>query len=720
MKTLIIAEKPSVAADVAEALGGGFTRTTFKKSSFHERDDLIISNAIGHLCELKCPEDQDPGFNLDRLPAIPDQFMLAPIEKTSSQLELLRHLIHRPDIEAVVNACDAGREGELIFRYIAIYLGCRKPVYRMWLQSMTHAAIIDAFAGMEPSNEYDNLFFAAQCRSESDWLVGINGTRGVSKLAEQQSGQRSKSTVGRVQTPVVALLVDRENEIKTFVTKIFHEVVVKIGDRQTNQHYTGTWTNPEFRSDPNQPDDKATRLFEKQHAEAIYAKCKGHPPTAVRDENTDVQSLPPKLFDLTALQREANKRLGYTAAATLKLAQSLYEKHKVLTYPRTDASALPEDYVANVKNTLTRIIQSGHQLASCAEIALHNVKPDKRIFNNKKISDHFAIIPTGKISADLTPDERQLYDLVLRRFIAIFHPTAQYYRTVRTTLINGEAFVSRGQVLVSPGWLQVYAGQNMQDEDEAPDEENQKLSPIQQGQQHVADLRITDGKTRKPPRYTEAMLLSAMETAGAIIDDEDLRDAMKGKGLGTPATRAPTIEHLVDPKVAYAERQKKLIIPTAKASDLIKFLRANGLDFLTSAKTTGEWEHALLQMEAGRYTRQQFMGGIYQMVNTMIGHIKTIAAQHQATQPAPQKLDAPCPQCGGELTHDRNTLSCACGFKLWKTIAGLSLNDAQLITLLTTRSLPPIQGFISAKTKKPFKAGLRLAEGGERVEFVFA
>lgn len=719
MKTLIIAEKPSVAADIAEALGGGFTRAAYKKSTYHERDDLIISNAFGHLCELKCPEDQDPGYNLDRLPAIPDQFTLAPAEDKKSQLELLRHLIHRPDVEAVVNACDAGREGELIYRYIAIYLGCNKPTYRMWLQSMTHASIIDGFNAMEPATEYDNLFFAAQSRSESDWLVGINGTRGVSILAEQQHGKRTKSTVGRVQTPVVALLVDRENTIKTFVTKVFHEVVVKIGDRQTNQQYTGTWTNPHFQPDPSQPDHKATRLFDKQHADIIYAKCKGHQPTAIRDENTEVQSLPPKLFDLTALQREANKRLGYTAANTLKLAQALYEKHKVLTYPRTDASALPEDYVTNVKNTLTRIIQSGHPLASCAEISLNNVKPDKRIFNNAKISDHFAIIPTGKMNADLSPDERQLYDLVLRRFIAIFHPPAQYYRTIRSTLINGETFESRGQVLVSPGWLQVYAGQNMQDED-TPDEGHQKLSPIQEGQQHVADLRITNANTRPPPRYTEAMLLSAMETAGAIIDDEELRDAMKGKGLGTPATRAPTIEHLLDPKVAYAERQKKLIVPTAKAIDLINFLRTNGLDFLTSAKTTGEWEHALLQMEAGRYTRQQFMGGIYQMVNTMIGHIKTIAAQHQATQPTPQEINAPCPQCGGQLTHDRNTLTCPCGFKLWKTIAGLTLNDAQLTGLLTTGSHAPIQGFTSTKTKKPFNAGLRLVEGGAgKVEFVF-
>lgn len=720
MKTLIIAEKPSVASDIAEALGGGFTRTSFKKSNYLDRDDLIISNAVGHLCELKCPEDQDPGFNLDRLPAIPDQFMLAPIEGTSSQLELLRHLVNRPDVEAVVNACDAGREGELIFRYIAIYLGCNKPVYRMWLQSMTHAAIIDGYSTMQPANEYDNLFFAAQCRSESDWLIGINGTRGASVLAELQTGKRSKTTVGRVQTPVVALLVDRELAIKNFVTKIFHEVVVQIGDRQTGQSYAGTWIDPRFQADKSQPDHKASRLFNKQHAEAIFAKCKGHSPTSIRDQNTEVQSLPPKLFDLTALQREANKRLGFTAATTLKLAQALYEKHKVLTYPRTDSSALPEDYIANVKNTLNRIIQAGHPLSSCAEISLNNVQPDKRIFNNAKISDHFAIIPTGKMNADLSAEERQLYDLVLRRFIAVFHPAARYYRTVRTTMINGETFESRGQVLISPGWLQVYAGQNLQDEDE-PQEDNQTLSQIQEGQQYVADLRICDGKTRKPPRYTEAMLLSAMETAGAVIDDEELRDAMKGKGLGTPATRAPTIEHLLDPKVYYAERQKKLIVPTTKAIDLINFLRTNGLDFLTSAKTTGEWEHALLQMEAGRYTRKQFMDGIYQMTNTIIGHIKHIAGQHQSSQPPMQQINVPCPQCKGQLNNDRNTLSCTCGFKLWKTVAGLSLNDEQLSSLVMTGSHPPISGFLSTKTKKRFSAGLRLVEGGAgKVEFVFA
>lgn len=719
MKTLIIAEKPSVARDIAAALGGGFSTESFNGCDYLERDDLLVSSAVGHLLGLECPKEDDPGYDLFRLPAIPRPFALAPKEKTTRQLKLLGKLMSRSDVEAVVNACDAGREGELIFRYIAVYNECRKPMYRMWLQSMTPAAIMAAYADMSPAHDWDNLFGAAQCRAEADWLIGINGSRGVSILYQAKTGRRSKNTVGRVQSPVVALLVERELAIKNFVAKDYFEVIATLSSGPLQ--YVAKWTDLRFKADPAQPDAKADRFFDRRQAEAIAAKCRGHQPSSVTDDTKDVSVNPPKLFDLTSLQREANKRFGLSASNTLKIAQALYETQKVLTYPRTESNCLPEDYVSTVVNTLTRISQAQHPMAMFAATAIPNVRPDKRIFNNAKISDHFAIIPTGKIPVGLTDDQAKIYDLVLRRFIAIFYPPAVFQQTVRTTLINGETFRSSGRVLSIEGWL-VVDGKGIEDDE---DEKQPSLCRLAPGQVlPVNALNINTSKTRPPPRYTEASLLGAMESAGAVIEDEELREAMKARGLGTPATRAATIEHLLDPEVAYIVRQKKNLLPTPKAFDLIDFLKTNGLAFLTAAQTTGEWEFALLQMEEGKYTRQAFMEGIYQMTHAIIDRVKQSAAALpgglDSLIPVVTEVSTPCPRCNGVLTADASALMCQCGFKLWRSICGINLTDEQCTLLLTTRAHPPISGFKSTKSKNSFAAGLALASDmSGKVEFVF-
>lgn len=725
-KTLIIAEKPSVARDIADALGGGFSRVGPHGRDHLERDDIIISSAIGHLVGLQCPPAEDPGNDLLRLPALPSRFDLAAKEKTVDQLTLLGRLMSRPDVGCVVNACDAGREGELIFRFIQQYHDCRKPIYRMWLQSMTHSAILAAFDEMQPAATRDNLYHAAICRAESDWIIGINGSRAIKVLYQKVTGIDTKITVGRVQTVVVALIVERDLSIKNFVAKDYYEVIATLGANlpSGSVKYQAKWLNPHFQPDPNNPDAKPDRLFNKQQADAITARCRGQQPSSVHDETVDHNELPPKLFDLTTLQRVASTRYGLTAKQTLAIAQSLYEKHKVLTYPRTDATALPEDYIPTTVATLTRISQSSHPLAPFAGPIIPCVQPDKRIFNDAKISDHFAIIPTGKVPTDLTDSEAKIYDLVVCRFIAVFYPAAQYQQTIRTTIINGETFRSSGRVLVSEGWKAVDKHSAQNEEGEGADAKEPALCPLPPGQLlPLIDVTPVALKTMKPRHYTEAALLAAMESAGAQIEDEELRDAMKGRGLGTPATRAPTIEGLLEEDVAYLVREKKNILATQKAFDLIAFLQSNGLEFLTVAKTTGDWEYALLQMEQGQYQRATFMAGIHQMAKFIVERVKTSvsALPGGLESVVPQTTNIPCPKCHSGLTTALNAISCQCGFTLRKTILGRRLTDEECTLLLTSGSHPPINGFTSTKGKgKPFSAGLQLAaDMSGKVDFVF-
>src|ERR1700674_4876335 len=458
-KRLIIAEKPSVAADIARALGG-FTR----HDDHFESNEFVLSSAVGHLVEIGMPEEEAVKrgkWTFTHLPAVPSYFELKPLEKTESRLKLLLKLIKRKDVESLINACDAGREGELIFRYIVQYANSAKPIQRLWLQSMTQKAIRDGFAQLKSDKEMLPLADAAVCRSESDWLVGINGTRAMTAF-NSKSGGFQLTTVGRVQTPTLAVLVEREEKIKRFVSRNYWEVHGSFA--AAGGEYTGRWFDEEFKK----ADDehaRAERLWDEAAAQAIYRKCEGRP-GIVTEEAKPTTQMPPMLYDLTSLQRDANGRFGFSAKTTLSLAQALYEKHKVLTYPRTDARALPEDYLDTVKDTLESLRESNAYAVFAGQVLKAKwVRPNKRIFDNSKISDHFAIIPTLQHPKSLNELEAKLYDLVVKRFLAVFYPPAEYLLTTRITRVAGEPFKTEGKVLTSPGWLTVYGKEDQVDSD---------------------------------------------------------------------------------------------------------------------------------------------------------------------------------------------------------------------------------------------------------------
>ncbi|HEX9180585.1 MAG TPA: DNA topoisomerase, partial [Burkholderiales bacterium] len=470
-KNLIIAEKPSVAADIARALGG-FTKHT----DYYESDEYVLSSAVGHLLELAVPEEYDVKrgkWSFTHLPVIPPHFDLAPIEKNENRLKVLLKLIKRKDVDGLVNACDAGREGELIFRYIARYAGAKKPVRRLWLQSMTADAIRQGFGQLRADRDMLPLADAAVSRSEADWLVGINGTRAMTAFNSKEGGFY-KTTVGRVQTPTLVILVEREEKIRGFNARDYWEVrasfTAKAGE------YEGRWFDENFdkASREADADAKPERIWDAARAEAIRARCLGKR-GVVEEESKPTTQLSPLLYDLTSLQRDANGRFGFSARNTLQLAQALYEKHKALTYPRTDSRALPEDYPDTVKATLKSLDPRYQPFA--AEILKQKwVRPNKRVFNNAKISDHFAIIPTGVVPRHLTEPEQKLYDLVTKRFLSVFYPAAEFLVTTRITRVEGEAFKTEGKVMVNAGWLAVYGR-------EADEEGTPSLAPVAPNEQ---------------------------------------------------------------------------------------------------------------------------------------------------------------------------------------------------------------------------------------------
>lgn len=709
-KTLIIAEKPSVAGDIARALGG-----FHKGDGQYERGDAIVSNARGHLVEIFSKAAEEGGKSLNDLPLIPDRFELRPTADAGPQLRRLVSLMNDPAVTEVVNACDAGREGELIFRLIYDYAKCRKPMQRMWLQSMTDGAIREAWQGKRPGVEFDGLGHAARCRSEADWLLGINGSRGVTRLHERQNGAYESMAVGRVQTPTLAIVVKRENEIRHFVPKDYWEVRATFGVEAGK--YVGKWfdqtTKVEAGDEHAEGDDEASsgqRIFDKAKADALVAKCRGVAPSKVTEHSTRSEQAPPRLFDLTTLQREANKRFKLSAKKTLEIAQALYETHKVTTYPRTDSSALPEDYVPKAAELMGSFAGTAYAPFAQAVIDGDWVKPNKRIFDDSKISDHFAIIPTGTRPSGLSQDEQRIFDLVARRFIAAFYPNAVSLNTKRITEVAGEQFKSSGRVLVEPGWRAVM-GEKAASGDSA-------LCAYREGETVRNEGVDAVGLRTKPPaRYTEATLLAAMEGAGKSIDDEELRAAMRERGLGTPATRAAIIEGLLStgsaskPKQPYMVREgtEQHLVPTDKGLGLVAFLDGNGLSVLTSAQTTGEWETRLLDVEKGKLEHTSFMGGIGKVTRDMIDVLRGKAAS--MPEPTQRKFEVACPKCGGELRGNRK-LECAsgCGFSVWTSAAGRELSPAELKKLLTERTTGVLKGFKSSKGNKPFEAALVLKD----------
>ena len=698
-KRLIIAEKPSVAADIARALGG-FTR----KGDYYESDEYVLSSAVGHLLELVLPEAYDVKkgkWSFARLPVIPPHFDLSPIERSKDRLNLLLRLIKRKDVASLINACDAGREGELIFRYLVQHARAKKPIERLWLQSMTPQSIREGFAKLRPDRELLPLADAAKSRSEADWLVGINGTRAMTAFNSKEGGFYL-TTVGRVQTPTLAILVEREDKIRAFTSRDYWEVHARFGAKEGE--YSGRWFDAEFKKDED-AERKAERIWDADQAAAIVAACRAKKGVATEETKPSTQ-LSPLLFDLTSLQREANGRFGFPARMTLSLAQALYEKHKVLTYPRTDSRALPEDYLGTVKETLKALGETNAFAPFARQILKHGwVKPNKRIFDNSKISDHFAIIPTLQTPKHLNEAEQKLYDLVVRRFLAVFFPAAEYLQTTRITRVGEHQYKTEGRVLQSAGWLAVYG--------RAVGEEANTLPAILPGE-HVAVLEVSDqaNQTKPPPRYTEATLLSAMEGAGKLVEDDDLRAAMEAKGLGTPATRAAIIEGLI--REEYVNREGRELVPTPKAFSLLFALHMLHIVELASPELTGEWEHKLKLIEAGKLTREEFMKQIGALVKKVVTIIKTgeIPDVVYATVPAP------CPKCGGTVQENYRKFQCQkCDFSIWKVTSGREWSPDEVAELITKRAIGPLTGFRS-RQGKPFSAMLRLTDE-LKVEFDF-
>ena len=698
-KKLIIAEKPSVAADIARALGG-FAR----KGDYFESGEYVLSSAVGHLLELTLPEEYDVKkgkWSFTHLPVIPPHFALAPIERSAQRLNVLLKLMKRKDVTGLINACDAGREGELIFRYIVQHARTKKPIERLWLQSMTPQSIREGFEKLRADKELLPLADAAKSRSEADWLVGINGTRAMTAFNSKEGGFYL-TTVGRVQTPTLTILVEREERIRGFVPRDFREVRARFAAKAGE--YGGRWFDPEFKKDDD-AERRSERLWDAARANAIADACRGKAGIASEETKPSTQ-LSPLLYDLTGLQREANGRFGFPARMTLSLAQALYEKHKVLTYPRTDSRALPEDYLNTVKKTLDAL-GGVREYAPFAKQVLKQgwVKPNKRVFDNSKISDHFAIIPTLQTPKHLNEAEQKLYDLVVRRFLAVFFPPAEYLQTTRITRVGEHHFKTEGRVLQTPGWLAVYG--------RAGGEENENLPAIKPDEKvPVVDVEAQANQTKPPPRYTEATLLSAMEGAGKLVEDDELRAAMEAKGLGTPATRAAIIEGLISEK--YVERLGRELKPTWKAFRLLFALKHFGVDEITSPELTGDWEFKLKQMEQAKLKRAQFMDHIEQVTRDLVQRVKMGNIPDEAFATVP----VPCPKCGGVIQESYRKFQCqSCDFYIWPVLLGREWSPEEVAELIGKRFIGPLTGFRS-KRGRPFSAGLRFTDD-LRIEFDF-
>ncbi len=732
-KTLVIAEKPSVAQDIVRALtplAGKFE----KHDEYFESDTYVVSSAVGHLVEIQAPEEFDVKrgkWSFANLPVIPPHFDLKPVDKTKTRLNAVVKLAKRKDVAQIVNACDAGREGELIFRLIEQYAGgakpLGKPVSRLWLQSMTPQAIRDGFGALRTNAQMQPLADAARCRSEADWLVGINGTRAMTAFNSRDGGF-FLTTVGRVQTPTLSVVVEREEQIRKFVSRDYFEIHASFA--AVAGQYPAKWFDPQHRKDAEDAEKKADRVWNLAQAQAIADACRGQQAT-VTEESKPTTQASPLLFDLTSLQREANGKFGYSAKTTLQIAQSLYERHKALTYPRTDSRHLPEDYVPVAKQTLEMLADSGMKhLAPHALTALNNnyVRKIPRVFDNKKVSDHFAIIPTLQAPSGLSEAEQKLYDLVVRRFMAVFFPSAEYQVTTRISKVEQHHFKTVGKVLVKPGWLAIYGKEAAEEVQDAKDgDKGQNLVPVQPNEKvGVESVEAKGLKTRPPARYSEATLLGAMEGAGKLVDDDELREAMQEKGLGTPATRAATIEGLINEK--YMLREGRELIPTAKAFQLMTLLRGLGVEELSRPELTGEWEYKLAQMEQGLLSRDDFMKGIAAMTEHIV---KKAKEYDRDTVPGDYAtLQAPCPNCGGVVKENYRRYTCVgaegaaegCGFSFGKSPAGRTFEPAEVEQFLNDKKIGPLEGFRS-KAGWPFVAEMALKYSEEdknwKLEFDF-
>jgi len=713
-KTLIIAEKPSVGRDLARVLPGPFEKKKTgaeKTERSLEGPDHIITWAVGHLVQLAEPDEYDEKFKKWRmadLPIVPDKFkLIVRDERSQKQMSVVKAQLRRDDVDEVVNACDAGREGELIFAYLYEKAGAKKPVKRLWLSSMTTDAMKDALASLRDGEELALLEAAARSRSEADWIVGMNATRAATiRLRSSFDGAVS---LGRVQTPTLAILTRREEEIRAFVPEKYW-LVDALFQTDDGRKYEGRYhagANP--------------RLPAAEEADAIVAAVRDQRGAITKLNKTTRKERAPMLYDLTSLQREANTRFGFSARRTLGAAQRLYEEHKALTYPRTNSRYLSGDMVPELKEIAGHVGRNHEYAAAAAYVRDLDVLPLGRVVDDAKVTDHHAIIPTNADHAldKMNSDDRRVYDMVARRFLAVFHPEAVFENTRIETTVAEHVFRTRGKVLVVPGWRGVYGelaeGEGADQDDEGRD---QQLPKLEQGEE--VDTKKVDPlekETQPPRRYSDASLLGAMEAAGKLVDDDEMREAMKESGIGTPATRAAIIERLID--VGYVERDGRALVPTEKGMNVIRLL---GDHPLTSPQMTGDWEHRLDKIEHGGDSRERFMADIASFARQTVDVLDTKLKDIKI----PRANLGPCPVCGHAIMENRKGYSCwgredpGCGFVIWKSKAGKQLPGAIARELISTgRTAKQVTGF-KGRSGRSFRAKLALIqneEGRWRVEF---
>lgn len=726
-KPLIIAEKPSAARAIAEALGG-FAR----RDGYLESDQFMLAWAVGHLVELMAPEDYDgrwKRWSLETLPIDPTVFGLKVTPKTKGQYDLLVRLGKRAS--ELINACDAGREGELIFRYITESGGLQLPVRRLWVSSLTREAVRKGFAELRQAREYDRLYQSALCRARGDWLVGMNATRAFTvKWGELFS-------VGRVQTPTLALLVRREQEIEAFVPEIYWQVEAGFETQLEKLQYRGRWFGPD-----------GDRIGSAEAAQAVADRVRGRQGLIESVEEKPVAERPPQLFDLTSLQREANRRLGLTAAATLKAAQSLYER-KLITYPRTDSRHITRDLLRGLPAVVKALAGLPEFSKSAAGADLRLVHPgNRRVVDESKVTDHHAILPTAEVAAGLSGVDAKVYGLIARRFLAQFYPEARYLETEVITRVGEDRFRSKGRRLLEQGWLAVEGEpRTTRKKGEPAEEESPPLPALKQGESvRATDASVLEKSTQPPKRYSEATLLSAMEFAGRELDDDALKEAMKGRGLGTPATRASIIERLK--QVGYITAEKKLLVPTPKGRQLVERAEAAGAQVLLSPELTGEWEKRISDIQQGGYAPELFMAQIRDLARQVVDWVRAAergappvrrsgagvstrsrsgsgtapesAETGQASQDQLPAYAGKCPRCGRAVVKGRKGWTCAnsdCGLELPGFLCGKVVDGALAGAILERGRSPLITGFKSPRTGKSFSAFLVLK--GLRVEFEF-
>ena len=710
-RTLIIAEKPSVGRDLARVLPGSFT----KGEGFLEAPDHIITWAVGHLVQLADPDEYDAKFKKWRmadLPIVPDRFKLVVRdERSKKQMNVVKRQLGRDDVDLVINACDAGREGELIFAYLYEKAGSHKPVKRLWLNSMTTEAIKQALGALREASELATLEAAARSRSEADWIVGMNATRAATiRLRSSFDGAVS---LGRVQTPTLAILARREQEIRDFrpepywvVDATFDPVADPRPRTYEGRFHAGA--NP--------------RIKTAEEAAAIVADAEGQTGEITKLEKTERKERAPLLYDLTRLQSDASSRYGFTLRRTLAAAQRLYEEHKALTYPRTNSRYLTSDMIPEIK-PIAGLVGQQREYADASKYVLGlDVLPLGRVVNNERVTDHHAIIPTRaeRHPVDkMNDDDRKIYDLVVRRFLAVFHPEAVIENTRVETTVAERVFRTRGKRILVPGWRGVYG--ETADVEERPDDDEgreQRLPKLEQGERSAVTKISSEEKETKPPRrYTDGSLVTVMETAGKLVDDEELREAMKDSGIGTPATRAAIIERLI--QVGYVERDGRALVVTEKGLNVIRLLGGHPL---TSPGLTGDWEHRLAKIETSEDSREAFMKDIVKFTSDTVGELDTKLKDIRI----PRANLGPCPVCGHDIVENRKGYSCwsredpGCGFVIWKSKAGKQLAVSVAKELIKTgRTDKPVTGF-KGRSGKSFRARLALMQtedGKWRVEF---